>query len=56
MSMLLHRRRPPAQQAELALRVGEHVPAFVAGLADVGPAAPAASSRSSTETSALRAW
>jgi len=39
MSTLLHRRHPPSQQAKLvALRVGQHVPAFVAGLADVGPA------------------
>ncbi len=38
-STLLHRRHPPSQQAKLvALRVGQHVPAFVAGLADVGPA------------------
>src|SRR5580658_5793543 len=39
MSTLLYRWHPPSQQAELvALRVGQHVPAFVAGLADVGPA------------------
>jgi hypothetical protein len=39
MSTLLYRWHPPSQQAKLvALRVGQHVPAFVAGLADVGPA------------------
>jgi hypothetical protein len=37
--ILLHRRHPPSQQAKLvAIRVGQHVPAFVAFLADVGPA------------------
>ena len=39
MVTLLHRRHPPSQQAKLvALGVGQHLPAFVASLADVGPA------------------